>query len=111
MANVYSTVFYKGPVSNGTSLGGPPSGSVWVLRELVAWVIDSGQWRPEYSPAVCDDQHQIYWFPPVGEMGTNRPQEWRGRTVVDNPRVLHWWQFPSEGNWSIVLSGYQLTLP
>jgi hypothetical protein len=100
--------FSAGGLTAGAGTVGPvvPAGFVWVVRDIDALEITGS------TPAqmeVLNPNFQPFWF-----IDRNFPQvganfQWRGRQVFQAGEQIGFKAF--SGTWSIMCSGYSLTLP
>jgi hypothetical protein len=107
--SVYSLrIFSAGGLTSSAGTVGPvvPAGLVYVLRDIDAVEI-TGSASAQLE--VLSPNFQPIWF-----INTANPQiganfQWRGRQVFNVGEQIGFHAF--SGTWSIMASGYQLTLP
>jgi hypothetical protein len=91
-----------------TLLGGPPTGTKWVVREIHS--LGPGPWYAAIGGWSLTDSENVEIAavrPPVAVGGW--PFEWAGRQVIEEGDTIT--VNTAEPGWQLRVSGYQLTLP
>jgi hypothetical protein len=111
LSRVYSSQLFAGDGLGGggpTPLASPPAGTVWVIRSMSAAFTEPTS-VPLDGFVVMMNGALWLWstvFPVVGQFA----YQWDGRHVLGASDTLDF-SSPDSALWSLVVSGYQLTLP
>ena len=108
-APVYSVrLFSSGGLNAAAGVVGPivPLGHVWIVRDIDAVEITGSS---SVQMEALNPNNQPYWF-----ISTANPQiganfQWRGRQVFADGERIAFKAF--SGTWSVMCSGYDLTVP
>lgn len=110
MANVYSKCFYESasaPVGP-TVVGYPPAGTVWVVRDMVAF--SPGQiYEGRYMLDVVSSSGGILWHLGPPRCAGGGFYQWQGREVL--PTFTEIIVQAYDPGWKLRINGYELTLP
>lgn len=105
---LYSRLFYSAnpaPIG-GTVIGGPPSGFVWDVRNIV--VVNAGLWFNTASAFSVADSHGTYLAQVEAPDSYNgRLYSFDIRQLIEPPDFLQ--ISAGDDAWSVRISGYQLT--
>lgn len=96
------------PSSTTIDLGTPPAGTKWVLKSMVACRGDAGPY-PVAGFRVTDQATVPIWVMQAPWVLSGLSYDWAGTQVIENG--FHFYLFTNDTNWSLRVSGHELTLP
>lgn len=107
---VFSGLLYLGQnvATGGVTIGPPPSGYRWVALSIKTYNV-SAPGTPLQGWYLGDSTAYAWIGRQWPEVWSSTPYNWSGHQALDNPNV--WRLTVLEGNWTVRISGWVLTLP
>lgn len=104
---VYSVDIFSGVVSGEVIVGPPPSGFIWIVRDIDCRGVFASPWTAQTGFEISDAIGTMIFQ--ATQCVSQKTYSWRGRQVLEAEDFLR--LIGLDSGWSMRISGYQLSLP